>query len=338
MNGGNSIVSAAFVLWVAGTVHAQSGAFPAAQPTGADRVIHSLANGGPRPVTSAGVALPIPTATFAPGFAPGAVDGFRPGLRGFHRRPVFFGPSFISPGFLPLYPTYYPYNYGYTYPSAYDPALAGLQDQNERLRRQLDAVEQQNQQLRDAKQNPPFRQNIPLRPKPADQQAAERERINEARAKQLIASGSRLFAAGSYARAAERYREAIKATAKDASPYFMLAQALFANKRYAEAAQAIKDGLKINPDWVELDFDMRKLYSQPQDLIPQLASLARELQANPLDRTAMYVLGFELFVTGQKDKAKTILEQSARLEADDSHLKPFFDYFEKLAAANARQG
>lgn len=49
----------------------------------------------------------------------------------------------------------------------------------------------------------------------------------------------------------------------------------------------------------------------------------------------MFLLGFELFGAGERDQARTLLDQAARLSADDRHIKPFFDFYASLDELNS---
>ncbi|MFO0948900.1 MAG: tetratricopeptide repeat protein [Planctomycetota bacterium] len=242
-------------------------------------------------------------------------------------------PSACSP--FVYYGGYYPglaYGYsGYSYSgpyysaNSYDPYANQLAGQNELLQQQIAQLQNQNDLLRDAKAN-----NQPKKLAKNQAQVDRDKRLQqETRAQKYVTGGTRLFNAGSYHRAADQFRLAIKQVGDDPTPHFYLAQSLFAMGKYHEAAQAIKDGLKLNPEWLEVDFDMKSMYGNAGDLLTQLRDLGKDLKANPLDRNALFLLGFELFVTGEKERAKIILEQAARLEADDRHLQPFFDYFDK---------
>jgi tetratricopeptide (TPR) repeat protein len=184
---------------------------------------------------------------------------------------------------------------------------------------EIDFLQAQNQQLQQQKADAE-----------AKIKAQQRENARRERAKLMVKNGIRLFAQGNYKRAADRFREAIDLSPDDPTPHFYLAQARFALRQYGEAAQSVKSGLRVGPDWLNLDFDMSTLYGDEKDLREQLAQLAGELRANPLERDALFLLGYELFVTGQKDKAKTLLAQSAKVEPNETPLKPFFDYFRKL--------
>ena len=213
------------------------------------------------------------------------------------------------------------------YYSFYDPYTAQLERQNEQLRRQMLMLEWQ-QRANEGAVNKQRDGDLPDRD--AVRLAQHRQLAEQIKARELIRSGKRLFAAGNHRLAIARFEEASRRHAEEPTPHFFRAQALFAMQDYAQAALAIKTGLTVNPDWLQLDFDVYHLYRNPEELRPQIARLASHLKANPLDREALFVLAFELFLTDQKDKARTILEQVARLEPDDTHLKPFFDNLEAL--------
>lgn len=244
--------------------------------------------------------------------------------------PWYYNPWFSGYGYG------YP-NYGYPYGGAYgstgssiEAALLQLQNQNQQLKNEIDKLKNPGQQ--------PVQINVqPGNKKTAEEIAQLQKGKQRERARQSAANGQKLFSSGSYIRAAERFREGTRYDPEDASNHFYLAQSLFAAKQYSDAAQALKNGLKINPDWVDADFDVRTMYKDEDELGQQLASLAGAIKANPLDRDALYLLGFELFASGQKKNARTILEQVARLEPDDVHVKPFFDHFTKLEEAVADQ-
>lgn len=217
------------------------------------------------------------------------------------------------------YPAFYGSLYGYD--SSYGDSL---RDENAWLYRELRTLHQQNEALQErlVKQGPEAKLEVP----------DGRRRAAAERAKQALLTGTRRFKAGDYRRAADRFADAIKAAPDDATPYFFRAFALFAAGQFPAAVDATKAGLKINADWPLADFDMKQLYGDPADLVPQLANLAAELKANPLDRDRLFLLGFVLFVTDDPGKAQPLLEQAARLEADDTHLKSFLDYYRRQAA------
>ncbi|WP_145253858.1 hypothetical protein [Planctomycetes bacterium Pan216] len=262
----------------------------------------------------------------APGFGRRCGPGW--GWNRFCYRPCYYPFTFYSGFYSPsiyIGTTGYGGAYGSSYGTGY---LQALVEQNNLLRQQLAAMQGQNQP---ANANQAAKVVLPQRRKNPAQIAQAKQQAFRDRSGTYVTSGIRLFKAGVYNRAAERFEEAARLAADDATPHFLRTQSLIATKRYRDAAVALKNGLKLNGDWLDLGFDMRGLYDDQADLASQMADLAAELQANPLDRDALLLLGFELFMTGRKEEARPLLEQVVRLEPDDSHVKPFFDHFEKLA-------
>lgn len=316
---------------------AQRGAIVAPQPNATQQAIRSIF--GPTP-NFGGRGISVGTNNVAFGNRCGPIHN-NLGLGGFGHCHPFYGRCYNP------YPCYGFQNYNYfstavvgpVYPAysvgygGVDPYVYQLQDQNFRLQQNLAALQARD---RDRENNvKPVRVDVELRRREAIEEAAQIRQ--QEKAKQYAAAGTRLFNTGSYRRAAERLREALLYNKNEATHHFLLAQALFASRDFPEAAQAVRNGLKLNPDWLELDFDVRALYKDADEILPQLAALAGQLQANPLDRDALFLLGYQLFVTDQKEKARVLLEQSARLERDDTPLKPFFDYFAKQEKAVAQQ-
>ena len=213
------------------------------------------------------------------------------------------------------------------YPASYDPFYSNLRLENDNLRRQIDALARANPP---APANPAVKVDVPLRNAPL---AKDRNLQAEEKSQKLMVEGTKNFLTGKYSVATEKYRQASKLVLDDASPHFLLAQSLFASKKYNEAVKAIKEGLRVNPEWLEAEFDVASLYEDPERLTLQMSELAKIIKANPLDKNAHFLLGFELFATGEHEKARTILEHAARLEPDDAHIKPFFDFYSKKFAA-----
>lgn len=234
------------------------------------------------------------------------------------------------------YPTWgYPYvtyyrGYGYapyaTGPT-YSPLTSSIDTQNRLLREQNDLL--RRQMLRGGQDANGARLNVPL-PQADQDRLTRRERTRRDRVQTYVTAGFRLFSAGHVASAAERFETATESASDDATPWFLLAHAKFGLGNYGAAADALKRGLAIDPDWLQLDLDLRDLYEEEADHTEQLGRLARHLQDQPLDRDGLLVLGFELAMTQRADKARPVLQQVARLEADDRHLEPFFDLFAKM--------
>ena len=249
----------------------------------------------------------------------------------------YYGYNLYNPGAFQTYPPEYgvysqlhnPYGRADLERQALAEQIDELRDDQlrDRLRRELDAR---------GEEEGPLRLDLPLRLR--EELADERNRRRNQRdmirgnAQKDLALGVRQFQNGSFRKAAEQFEDSAENAGDDPTPSFFLAQSRFAVGDWAGAARAVRQGLQTNPDWVELGFDLRQLYGREDRFQSQLTELAAHLKQTPLDRDALFLLGFELFFSGQKDRAQVIFERVARLESDDKYLKPFFDYFEKAAA------
>lgn len=219
------------------------------------------------------------------------------------------------------------YNYGTSvgYQQGYYQGAVERENQllrEELLRRQWqieqDRLQRINQEAGDAQNN-----NLPVPPR-----AAQRERVERNRAEASLKSGMRHFQRGSYTQAAQKFEQA--RNLPNASAMFLAGQAYIAAGQFERAVDAIKEGLDQNPSWPTAEVDLRALYPNSDDLIAQMGTLARRLKEQPNNADLMFLLGFELFGAGERDKARAILDRAARLSADDRHLKPFFDFYAAL--------
>ena len=51
------------------------------------------------------------------------------------------------------------------------------------------------------------------------------------------------------------------------------------------------------------------MYSDNNKLLQQMGGIARRLKANPNDQDALFLLGYSLFSSGEKEKARAIFEK-----------------------------
>jgi hypothetical protein len=239
-------------------------------------------------------------------------NGDRRGGHGNHGRPG--RPVFIwTPGFS----FYSPYPWGSAY---YDPYLA---EQNQA------ALEFQRQQAR-LEAERAIQANVDAQAAAAERLAALKAESKKKRAAAAAKTAARNFAAGNYRFAVSNYQDAVELVGDDASVYFMLAQSQFAIKKFFEAAKTLRTAVRVNPNLV--DFDVFAFYKNAEDFRAQLTVLADELRVNPLNRDAMLLFGHMLFISGQKENAKTIFQECAKLGIEAEVLKPYFDHFLPAAA------
>ncbi|HVJ79552.1 MAG TPA: tetratricopeptide repeat protein [Planctomycetia bacterium] len=218
-------------------------------------------------------------------------------------------------------PFYYPYDYGY-----YDPWVgSNVVNQNDQIAMQnalraaqaeIDARDKQQQERLQA-----------LR-------AANRKE----KLRQVSKSGVKLFLAGNYRLAADRFKQVADQSAGDPLALAYLAQAQFADGRYGDAVRTIESALKANPNLPALALDFKSLYTDGEVLDVQLGRLATEIKSNPLDRDGLFLLGYQLFSSGEKEKARIILEQAGRLDAKEDRVKPFLDAIDAVPWAPPKAG
>src|SRR5579883_565795 len=120
----------------------------------------------------------------------------------------------------------------------------------------------------------------------------------------LIKLGRTSFAAGDYGRAAENFERAITADPDEAKTYFLLGQAKFAAGQYAEAVARIRAGLARDIKWPNTAFDPTELYGErPERFVLHLLALKKALNENPNEATLEFLVGYQLWFSGDKIEA-----------------------------------
>jgi hypothetical protein len=130
-----------------------------------------------------------------------------------------------------------------------------------------------------------------------------------ARSEQLTTLGDRLFRAGNFKRAEERYLQAIRVAPDLAKPRFRLAQIAMMRGQYDTAATRVREAETAQPGWIINAPDIQALYGEPGDFANNLARLETHLQTNPDDRDAWLVLGAEWFLSGRTTKAADVFKR-----------------------------
>ena len=129
------------------------------------------------------------------------------------------------------------------------------------------------------------------------------------RSERLTILGDRLFRAGNFKRAEERYLQAIRSAPDLAKPRFRLAQIAMMRGQYDIAAARIRESETAQPGWIINAPDIQALYAEPADFSNNVARLETHLQANPNDRDAWLVLGAEWFLSGRTTKAADVFKR-----------------------------
>jgi Tetratricopeptide repeat len=150
-----------------------------------------------------------------------------------------------------------------------------------------------------------------------DVKRANLKSTDPVRADRLTTLGDRLFRAGNFKRAEERYLQAIRTAPDQAKPRFRLAQIAMMRGQYDTAAERIREAETAQPGWIVSAPDIQALYAEPADFSNNVARLETHLQANPNDRDAWLVLGAEWFLSGRTTKAADVFKR-----LDDPNRKP----------------
>ncbi len=129
---------------------------------------------------------------------------------------------------------------------------------------------------------------------------------------QLTTLGDRLFRAGNFKKAEERYLQAIRVAPDLAKPRFRLAQIAMMRGQYDTAATRVREAETAQPGWIINAPDIQALYGEPADFANNMARLESHLQTNPDDRDAWLVLGAEWFLSGPNNQGGRCLQETQR--------------------------
>jgi hypothetical protein len=142
----------------------------------------------------------------------------------------------------------------------------------------------------------------------------------------LLAVGSQYFAQGDYLQARDTFRRAVVAQPKNPNARFAYGQALFALGQYQSAAEAIRQGLALDQTWPGVEMDLRNAYGDPSEFARQLGQLETYLAGHPDDATARFLLAYNLYFTGQKDRAREEFTKLAEANPLDKAPELFLNY------------
>jgi hypothetical protein len=169
--------------------------------------------------------------------------------------------------------------------------------------------------------NPQPANNDPLPAAAPDPKPKVTGAEQKARAGRFIGFGDANFGKQKYLAELERYKTASKSAPDVAEAYLRQGFALFAMGQYGNAAGAFRRGLRIRPDWTGSPFHLDQLYDGARlSKTGHIESLAKEVEANPLDAELLFVLGMASFFDGQRDRAAVFFAGSAQLGGNEDRL------------------
>jgi hypothetical protein len=138
--------------------------------------------------------------------------------------------------------------------------------------------------------------------------------------------GSQQFAQGDYRQASDTFLKAIVAQPDNPKARFAYGQTLFALGQYQSAAEAIRQGLALDLTWPQAQMDLRSAYGDPSEFSRQLGQLESYLAAHPEDTNARFLLAYNLYFSGQKDRAREEFSKLAGANPLDKAPELFLNY------------
>ena len=161
---------------------------------------------------------------------------------------------------------------------------------------------------------------IPDAPKVADKLPVEPAAL----AKFHLRRGQEAFDAGEFGRATERFAAAVAANPKLSEAAFKLAQVRAARGQYAEAVDAIRDGMKANPDWASANFRPADLYAlNPKRQATDVAELKAAWEAAPADTTLSFLLAHQTWFAGDHAGATELFRKLDGKVKERELVEPF---------------
>ena len=149
-----------------------------------------------------------------------------------------------------------------------------------------------------------------------------------AQAARLEGAGDRLFQAGHFARAAERYRQALGQTPDNDDAKFKRGAALAAAGQFGEAGRTLRDALHDRPDWPFVAHDLRTLFPDDAAIAGVLEKLDRESRRPDADRDAAFLRAYILYFTGERAAAAAIF-QNPPAGGSTTHYEVFQEAIER---------
>lgn len=157
----------------------------------------------------------------------------------------------------------------------------------------------------------------------------------KARAGKFIDFGDALFAKQQFRQALERYKLAAQQAPDMAEIYLREGIAMVAAGQYESAGKAFRRGLKL-PDWNVAGVGLDQLYGADHAAKEaHLEALAMAVRGAQHDANLLFVLGMELLLAGEANRAEAFFARSAQLGGNDDHL---LDGFLAAPRAGGAQG
>ncbi|NLX14884.1 MAG: tetratricopeptide repeat protein [Phycisphaerales bacterium] len=164
---------------------------------------------------------------------------------------------------------------------------------------------------------PPQAPAAPAEPQPLD--AAAEQEIHG-----LMVQGVELFSKGDYQQAAGLFGQVMNKYNDNVDAILAYGVARFATGEITAAAEAIRQGVRLAPDVVDIPFDLRDRYGQADDFGRHLQALEDFVRSDPANVDGWLVLGFVRHFTGDRELASNTFDILKRRSTDDADLAELF--------------
>ena len=150
-------------------------------------------------------------------------------------------------------------------------------------------------------------------------------------------AGEEAFAGGQYKEAAYDWRHALVDDPQNGTLAMLLAQALFAQGSFNEAAGAVEMGMVLLPQdqWGVVIKNYKELYPHHAPYTEQLRALEKARNDKPDDPAMRFLLGFHYNYLGYPKQAALEWEKAVQLEPKDEFAKKLLDSIRGTASAKA---
>ncbi|MBI2899844.1 MAG: hypothetical protein HYY17_06645 [Planctomycetes bacterium] len=161
--------------------------------------------------------------------------------------------------------------------------------------------------------------------------------VESAELRALVSLGLDCFREGEFEEAEEALKEAeerlpailgrdLETTDKNARfASMILAQTYLATGRYAEAGAAARRGVRLVPDLADEEIHLRDLHKNAEDYDSYLRKLDEHVAKNPADLDARFLLGFQIYFSPGRAKAKAVFEGLRERNKDDEGAAYFLE-------------
>lgn len=144
-----------------------------------------------------------------------------------------------------------------------------------------------------------------------------------AQAWKFVEYGDRQFKKGQYRQALDRYDKGVRQASDLADIHFRKAFALVGMSKYAEATEAVKEGLRLKPEWPESGFVLEELYPDAAAKREVFRQLTLHLDAHPRDAEALFMLAVLQHFDGQEGAAEVKFRTVIDLLGQAEHARKF---------------